>query len=58
MGASRIEVGDIGVEDPRELLLMQDEQVIQTLPTHAPQESLTVRVGAWGMVGRLEHLRA
>ena len=56
MGVSRIELGDIGVEDPRELLLMQDEQVIQTLPTHAPQESLTVRVGTGSTKPSLQHL--
>ena len=58
MGTCAIEVGDIGVEDPRELLLMQDEQMIETLTTHAPQEALTARVGAWGMVRRLQNLDA
>ena len=36
MGTGVIEVGDIGLEDASELLLMQDKQMIQTLPTHAP----------------------
>ncbi len=42
-----IEVGDIGLEHPRELLLVEDEQVIETLPPHAPQEAPAIRIGAW-----------
>ena len=51
-----IEVGTIGLEDPSELLLMQDEQMIQTFTTHTPQKPLTVCVGAGSMERRLEHL--
>ena len=58
MGSCLIEVGDIGLEDAGELLLMQDEQVIEALTTHAPQEALTVRIGAWSMEWRLQHLDA
>ncbi len=53
MGTSVIEVGDIGLEDAGELLLVQDQQVIETLTTHAPQKALTVRVGRRGMKRRL-----
>ena len=58
MGTSLIEVGDIGLEDAGELLLVQDEQMIETLSTYAPQEALTVRVGAGSMERRLQNLDA
>jgi hypothetical protein len=37
----------IGLEHSRELLLMQDEEMIKTLAAHAPQETLTAGVGTW-----------
>ena len=46
MGSGLIEVGDVGLEDPGEVLLVQDEQVIETFTTHASQKAFTVRVGA------------
>ena len=58
MGSGLIEVSDIGSKNARELLLVQDEQMIQTLTPYTPQETLAARVGAWGMVGRLQNLRA
>lgn len=58
MGSGLIEVGDIGVEDPRELLLMQDEQIIEALTTNAPQAALTVRVGAGSVERGLQHFDA
>jgi hypothetical protein len=51
MGSRSIEVGHIRLEDPRELLLMQDEQVIQTLAAHTPQKPFTARVGSRSPVG-------
>jgi hypothetical protein len=47
MGTGPIEVGNIGLEDAGELLLMKDQQVIEALTAHAPQKALTVRVGTW-----------
>ena len=46
MGTCAIEVGAIGLQDVGKLLLVQDEQVIEALTPYAPQEALTVRVGA------------
>ena len=56
MGTCVIEVRDIAVEDATELLLVQKEQVIETLTPYASQETLTARVGAWSAEWRLEHL--
>jgi hypothetical protein len=56
MGTRLIEVGDIGLEDPRELLLVQDEQVIETLPAYASQKTLAASISLRGMIGRLQHL--
>ena len=56
MGTCLIEVGTIGLQDAEELLLVQDQQVIQTLTAHAPQETLTVRIGAGSVERRLQDL--
>ena len=56
MGTRSIEVDHIGLEDVGELLLVQDQQGIEALATRAPQEPLTVSIGAWGMERRLQHL--
>ena len=40
------------------LLLMQDEQTIETLTSHTAQEPLTDGIGTWGMIGRFEQLDA
>jgi hypothetical protein len=58
MGTSLIEVGNIGSEDATELLLVQDEQVIETLPAHTPQEALAAGVGARSADWCLEQLDA
>ena len=39
MGTGSIEVGDIRLEYPEEVLLMQDEQVIEALPAYASKTS-------------------
>jgi hypothetical protein len=46
MRASLIEVGDIDVEHATELPLVQDEQVIEALPAHTPQEAFTAAIGS------------
>ena len=51
-----IEVGNIGLEDAGELLLVQNEQVIETFTTRTSQKAFTVGVGAWSMEWRLQHL--
>src|ERR1051326_2646135 len=40
-----VEVRCIRLEDADELLLVQDQQVIETLPAHAPQKAFAVCVG-------------
>ena len=51
-----IEVGSISQQNAEELLLMQDEQMIQTFTTHTPQKPLTVCVGAGSVERRLQNL--
>ena len=41
MGSGLIEINNIRFEQPRELLLMQNEEVIQTFSPHAPQKTFT-----------------
>jgi len=40
------------------LLLLEDKQVIEALPSHTPQEALTDGIGLWRVVGRFEDLDA
>jgi hypothetical protein len=51
MGSGLIEIHTICFEKPRELLLMQDEEVIQTFSPHAPQKTFTHSIceGAFDM---------
>jgi hypothetical protein len=42
-----VEVLDLGTQDTMQLLLMQDEQVIQTLATHATHKPFTDGIGPW-----------
>ena len=58
MWSDLIKVLDIGTQDTMQLLLLQDEQVIQTLATHTAQKPFTDGIGAWRMNGRLEYLDA
>src|SRR5262249_11893485 len=39
-----------------ELLLLKDQQVIETLLPHAPQEAFADCIGAGSVIGRLENL--
>jgi hypothetical protein len=58
MWPGSIEVLNISVKDTVQLLLLQDEQVIETLSPHAAQKALTDRISSW-CVGRcFEHLDA
>jgi hypothetical protein len=53
-----IEVLDIGTQDTMQLLLLQDEQVIETLATHAAQKTFTDGIGAFRVIGRFQDLDA
>jgi len=47
MWPGSIEVLTIGMKDVVQLLLLQDEQVIETLATHTAQKPFTDRIGSW-----------
>src|SRR5215469_1493629 len=57
-----IEVLDIGTQDTMQLLLLQDEQVIETLapntPQHTAQKAFTDGIGPWRVIGRFQDLDA
>jgi hypothetical protein len=58
MRPGSIEVLHIGVKDTMQLLLLEDEQVIEALSTHAAQKPFTDRIGSWCVLRRGEHLDA
>ncbi len=58
MWPGSIEVLTIGMKDVVQLLLLQDEQVIETLATHTAQKPFTDRIGAFRMNGRFQDLDA
>jgi hypothetical protein len=45
-----VEVLDIGTKDTMQLLLLQDEQVIETLSPHTAQKPFTDGIGAWRLI--------
>jgi len=49
-----VEVGHIRAEHASQLRLAEDEDVVQALPPHAPQEALAGRVGPQGAHGRAQ----
>src|SRR5215469_4990198 len=58
MRSGLIEVLNVGMKDTVQLLLVKDEQVIETLATHTAQKAFTDGIGPWCMVGRLQDLAA
>jgi hypothetical protein len=53
-----IEVPNRGIKDTLQLLLVKDEQVIETLATHTQEKPFTDRIGAFRLVGRFKYLVA
>ena len=53
-----IEVLDIGTQDTMQLLLLQDEQVIETLAPYTAQKAFTDGIGPWRVIGRFQDLDA
>jgi hypothetical protein len=51
-----VEVMDICVEYALELLLMQDEQVIETLTPHTAQKPFTDGIRSWSLIRGFENL--
>src|SRR5712692_584603 len=58
MWSHSIEIRDIGTQDTMQLLLMDDQEMIQALSSHTPQEAFTDRIGSRRVIGRFEHLDA
>jgi hypothetical protein len=58
MRSGLIEVLDIGTQDTMQLLLLQDEQVIQTLTSHTAEEAFTDGIGSRSVVRRFQDLDA
>src|SRR5215467_1231768 len=53
-----IEVLDIGTKDTMQLLLLQDEQVIETLSPNTAQKPFTDGIGAWRLIRCFQDLDA
>jgi hypothetical protein len=51
MRPGSIEIFDIGMQDTIQLLLLEDEQVIKTLSSHAAQKPFADCIGSWRMGG-------
>src|SRR5258706_8108147 len=58
MGSGLIEIHNIRFEQPRELLLMQNEEVIQTFSPHALQKTFTDSICLRSSIRRSKHLDA
>src|SRR5215831_15600221 len=58
MRSCLVEIRYIGFQDPLELLLLQDEQVIETLSPHTQEKAFTDRIGTRGVIGRFQDLDA
>ncbi len=53
-----VEVHDIRIQDPLELLLLKDQQVVQAFLPYAPHEAFADGIGAWRMIWGFEYLDA
>ena len=58
MWPSSIEVLDIGMKDAVKLLLLQDEQMTETISPHTAQKPFTDRIGLGSVIWGLEQLDA
>lgn len=58
MGSSLIEVHNIRLEETVELLLMDDQEVIQTFSPEAPQKAFADGICLWSSIRRSQHLDA
>src|SRR5215467_28000 len=56
MGSCLVEVGHIRIEHALELLLLQDQQMVETFLPYAPQEPFTDGIGAFRVNRRFEDL--
>src|SRR5437764_9397887 len=53
-----VEVVYVCIEDALELLLLQDEQMIETFAAHTAQKAFTDRIGAWRAIRCFQNLDA
>ena len=58
MRSSLIEVLDIATKDTMQLLLLEDEQVIETLSPHTAQKAFTDSVSPWCVIRCFQDLDA
>ncbi len=58
MESSLIKVEDIAPEKPGELLLVQDQKVVQTFSSHAPQKAFTYGICLWSPIRGSKHFDA
>jgi hypothetical protein len=58
MRSGLIEVLNVGMKDTVQLLLVKDEQVIQTLSPHTAQKALTDGIGSWRVRRCFQYLNA
>ena len=53
-----IEIRDIGIEDPMQLLLTEDQYIVKALSSHTAQKAFTDGIGSWRLIGYGENLDA
>lgn len=58
MRSGSIKVLNIGAQGTLQLLLLQDQQVIEALPSHTAEKPLTDGIGSRGVIGRFQDLDA
>ncbi len=56
LGSCLVKVRHIGIEDALELLLLMNQQMVETFLPYAPQEALADRIGSGSVIRRLENL--
>jgi hypothetical protein len=56
MGSCSVEVDDIRIQDPLELLFLKNQQMVKAFLPDTPQEALADRISSWGMNWRFDDL--
>ena len=51
-----MKIVDVGTQDPMQLLLMEDQQVVQALSLNTAQKAFTDGIGSWRMRRRFEYV--
>src|SRR5947209_4272065 len=58
MGSCSVEVHDIRIQDPLELLFLKNQQMVKAFLPHTSQEAFTDSIGSWCVIRGLEQLNA